>query len=92
MKDYKSEYVDIDDVPTRKNQRLSVWRQRFSEVPEGKAVMLHYNNRQRVHQVRQSVRSMARHHGVRIQTRIIHAELAIHEMEGWLLYWWKEGS
>jgi len=88
--DYKPELVDLDDVPVRIDQRPNVWGQRFLAIPEGKAVMLRYNTRQRAHQVRDNIRSLAKYHGFSIHTRIIKAELVIHGVDGWLVYWWKK--
>jgi len=92
MYDYKPEIVDLDDVPMRKNQSMGIWGLRFLEAPEGKAIMLRYNNRQRAHQVQQIIQGSARYHKVSIKTRLTHAELAIHDTDGWLLYWWKVGK
>lgn len=89
--EYNPEFVDLIDVPIEKRQigSTNVWRQRFLDLPDGKAGMLHYNNRQRAHQVRNLISVVAKYHKFSICTRIIHAEPAIHETDGWLLYFWK---
>ena len=88
--DYKPEYVGLDDVPMRLNgRRTSIWRERFNAIPDGKAVMLNYNNRQRAHQVRNNIRTCSKRFGIKISTRIIKAEPIIDGTGGWLLYYWK---
>lgn len=88
--DFDVTFVDLSDVPIYSNlYGLAVWVERFNQLPEGKAGMLRFNNRLRANQVMQSIRSAARYHKIPISTRIIHAEPAIHDTDGWLLYFWK---
>lgn len=87
VREYAPEYVKMDDVPVRRSSAL--WRKRFQEIPDGKAVMLRCNNRQRAHQLRASIRNAASYHRIKVKTRVIHAEPAIHGTDGWLLYFWK---
>ena len=84
--EYNPEFVGLTDIvrPTK-----SVWLERFNELPDGKAAMLKYNNRQRAHQVREVIRASALYYGIPISTRIIHAEPVIHDTDGWLVYFWK---
>jgi len=88
--EYTPEMIDLIDVPRSFKQQGSVWKQRFEEIPDGKAVMLQYNTRQRAHQVAQTIRSSAKYWKIAISTRIIHAEPIIHDTDGWLVYFWRK--
>ena len=88
MRDYNPSLVELNDVPMRQREG-GLWKKRFDELPKDKAIMLKYNNRQRAHQVRNAIRQEARIWKCAIATRIIHAEPAIHNTDGWLLYFWK---
>ena len=86
-----SELIPLEEVPMWGGKSTTVvWAKRFNSLSEDKAAMVRFNNRQRVHQVRQLVLSSARYWGVSIRTRIIHAEPSIHGTDGWPLYYWKD--
>ena len=88
--EFKPELVNLIDVPARgSSKRVSFWRERFNTLPEGKAAVLKYNNRQRAHQVACSIRCAAKYCQIPLSTRIIHAEPEIHGTDGWLLYYWR---
>lgn len=84
------ELVDLHEVLSRRTYHKSYWKQMFDDLPKDKAAMLKYNNRQRAHQIAASIRTSARYHNIKIGTRIIHAEPAIHGTDGWLVYLWKK--
>ncbi len=88
--EYNPEIVDLVDVPARSNQVREFWGQRFKDLPDGKAAMFKYNNRQRAHQVGQLICKAAKYHGVKIHTRTLRGDMAIHGTDDWLLYFWKE--
>jgi len=82
-------YVPKEEVPTKGN-RIGKWLSFFNELPDGKAALLKYNNRQRVVQVRATLQSSARYLEIAIKTRVIHGTPEIHGTDEWLLYAWKE--
>ncbi len=89
MKDYNPTFVDLEDVPPRGLEKKKHWKDRFDEIPDGKAAMLRYHNRQTAHKASEAIQASARYWGVKIHTRVIHAVPEIHGMDGWLLYYWK---
>ena len=90
MSDYTPEYVDLMDVPADTRSVRGIWKKRFDEIPEGKAVMLRFNTRQRAGQVCNVIRHESRYWKVPISTRKIHASPEIHGTDGWLVYYWKK--
>ena len=88
-KDYAPALVDLTDVPARKFQVRGMWKKRFAELPDDKAIMLEYNNRQRAHQVGKLIRASARYWKMPIHIRIIHGEPAIEGTDKWLVYFWR---
>ena len=85
----KVSYLPVGDIPATAFQKHK-WRIFFGELPTGKAALLKYNNRQRAHQVRSTVRSSARYFKLAIETRVIAGTLEIHGTDEWLLYVWKK--
>jgi len=90
--DYQPEYVDITDVPSQRKERANSWLARFNAIPEGKAVILQYNTRQRAHQVATNLRMSARYYKIPICTRTIHGTPEIHGTSDYLLYFWKKNE
>ena len=91
--EFDYELVSMENVPIQKKWGTAFWKRRFEDLPEGKAGMAKYNNRQRAHQVRLLIRSCAKYWGFRdVHTRIIHAEPAIHDTDGWLVYFWRDAK
>lgn len=82
-------YIDIKDIPIRSKANAK-WLTFFNEMPQGEAARFKYNNRQRAHQVRATIKSSARYYTLAVHTRIIHGTQVIHGTEDWLLYVWKE--
>jgi len=85
----QSKLVDLEEVPTRQYRHDSVWKKRFDELPENKARLFQYNNRQKACQMRNSIRQAAKYWKISISTRIIHGGPAVHGTDDWLLYFWK---
>lgn len=85
-----TEYIPIEEVPIRAMLERK-WLTFFGSLTEGKAALLKYNNRQRVHQVRATILYSAGYHKLRglIKTRVMHGTPEIHGTDDWLLYVWK---
>ncbi len=88
--DYNPEFINLIDVPALPRNPGRVWKERLDALAPDKAARLVYNNRQRAHQVTAVIRRAARFWKVSIHTRIIHEEPAIHDVEGWIVYYWKK--
>ena len=87
----KPEYINVEDVPVR-GDFIPKWLKFFENLHEGKAALFKYNNRQRAHQVLNTVRMSARYHNQKIHTRLVHGIQAIHDTDDWLLYVWKDNQ
>lgn len=72
-------YVNLTDVPLK---RAPSWEEVFQSIPDGKAIVLRYNNRQRAHQVRSDACKSANYWGIKVNTALIH------EKNDWLVYIW----
>jgi hypothetical protein len=81
-------YTDISDVPSRQRDVADGWKRRFAAIPDGKAAMLRYNNRQRAHQVVTRIRSAAKVHRIAVGTRVIHGVVEIDGHNDWIVYYW----
>lgn len=83
-------FVDLAEVPMYLRSSKENWKERFNNLPEGKAALVVLGNRQRAHQIRMLVVHASRYWKIPIATRIIHAQPEIHNTDGWLLYYWKK--
>lgn len=84
-------YIDLKDVPlSPHNVQSGTWKKRLDGLTYGKAGMVSYNNRQRAHDVRQSITHAARYLGIPINTRIIHGTPEIHGTDKWFVYFWNK--